>query len=41
MIPAAFEYHTPRSVGEATELLGRLGEEAKVLSGGQSLIPLM
>ncbi len=41
MIPAAFEYHTPRSVGEATELLGRLGEEAKLLSGGQSLIPLM
>src|SRR5512134_3534768 len=41
MIPAAFEYHTPRSVPEATELLGRLGEEAKVLSGGQSLLPLM
>lgn len=41
MIPAAFEYHTPRSLGEATDLLGKLGDEAKILSGGQSLIPLM
>jgi carbon-monoxide dehydrogenase medium subunit len=41
MIPAAFEYHSPASVAEATALLARLGEDAKVLSGGQSLIPLM
>jgi len=41
MIPAAFEYHAPTSVGEATALLVRLGEDAKILSGGQSLIPLM
>src|SRR5262245_33511784 len=41
MIPAAFEYHTPASIAEATALLARLGEDAKVLSGGQSLIPLM
>ena len=41
MIPAAFQYHTPASIGEATALLARLGEDAKVLSGGQSLIPLM
>ncbi len=41
MIPAAFEYHAPNSIGEATALLERLGEDAKVLSGGQSLIPLM
>ena len=41
MIPAAFEYHAPTTLGEATALLARLGEEAKVLSGGQSLIPLM
>ena len=41
MIPAAFEYHAPTSLGEATALLARLGEDAKVLSGGQSLIPLM
>src|SRR5262245_55868200 len=41
MIPAAFEYHAPSTIGEATALLARLGEDAKVLSGGQSLIPLM
>jgi carbon-monoxide dehydrogenase medium subunit len=41
MIPAAFEYHAPTSLPEATALLSRLGEDAKVLSGGQSLIPLM
>jgi carbon-monoxide dehydrogenase medium subunit len=41
MIPAAFEYHAPTSLGEATALLARLGEDAKVLSGGQSLIPMM
>src|SRR2546425_5510421 len=41
MIPAAFEYHAPSTVGEATALLARLGEDAKILSGGQSLIPLM
>ena len=41
MIPAAFEYHAPSSIGEATALLARLGEDAKILSGGQSLIPLM
>src|SRR5213594_3056069 len=41
MIPAAFDYHAPSSIGEATALLAKLGEDAKVLSGGQSLIPLM
>jgi len=41
MIPPAFEYHTPGSIKEATALLARLGDDAKVLSGGQSLIPLM
>jgi carbon-monoxide dehydrogenase medium subunit len=41
MIPAAFEYHAPSSIAEATGLLATLGEDAKVLSGGQSLIPLM
>ena len=41
MIPAAFEYHAPASLDDATALLARLGEGAKVLSGGQSLIPLM
>jgi len=41
MIPAAFEYHAPTSIIEASALLARLGEDAKILSGGQSLIPLM
>jgi aerobic carbon-monoxide dehydrogenase medium subunit len=41
MIPAAFDYHAPSTIGEATSLLAKLGEDAKVLSGGQSLIPLM
>jgi len=41
MIPGAFEYHAPSSLGEATALLAKLGDDAKVLSGGQSLIPLM
>ena len=41
MIPAAFEYHAPSSLPEATGLLSQWGEDAKVLSGGQSLIPLM
>src|SRR2546428_12439961 len=41
MIAAAFDYHAPGSITEATALLAKLGEEAKILSGGQSLIPLM
>lgn len=41
MIPAAFEYHRPSTLQDAIALLGRLGEDAKVLAGGQSLIPLM
>jgi carbon-monoxide dehydrogenase medium subunit len=41
MIPAAFEYHRPATLPDALALLGRLGDDAKVLAGGQSLIPLM
>ena len=41
MIPANFEYHTPGSLSEAIELLKKHGDEAKVLSGGHSLVPLM
>jgi carbon-monoxide dehydrogenase medium subunit len=41
VIPASFDYHAPKSVPEALELLGRHGERAKVLSGGQSLLPLL
>ena len=41
MYPSRFEYHAPSSLEEALSLLDRLGEEGKVLAGGQSLIPLM
>jgi len=41
MIPSAFEYHAPSSVSEAIALLQKYGDEAKVLSGGHSLLPLM
>jgi hypothetical protein len=36
MKPASFEYHAPHSLEEATDLLAQLGEDAKVLAGGQS-----
>jgi carbon-monoxide dehydrogenase medium subunit len=41
MIPAAFEYHAPRSVADAVQLLGELGPDAKLLAGGHSLLPMM
>ena len=41
MIPPAFDYHAPRSVGEALSLLGSLGGDAKLLAGGHRLLPLM
>ncbi len=41
MKPAPFEYHRPRTRGEALELLARHAGEAKPLAGGQSLVPLM
>ncbi len=41
MIPGSFEYHSPTSLEEAVALLGQHGDEAKILSGGQSLIPAM
>ena len=41
MIPAAFEYARASSVDEASTLLNKFGEDAKVLAGGHSLIPLM
>lgn len=41
MIPASFDYHAPKTLSEAVALLTRYREEAKVLSGGQSLLPLL
>ena len=41
MKPASFAYHRAASVEEAVALLAREGEDAKVIAGGQSLVPLM
>ncbi len=41
MIPPAFDYHAPRTVGEAIALLSSLGDDAKLLAGGHSLLPMM
>lgn len=41
MIPGSFEYHCPKSLREAVALLADLGEEARPLGGGHSLIPMM
>ena len=41
MYPRAFHYHRATSLKEAATMLGHLGDEAKLLAGGQSLIPLM
>jgi len=41
MLPSRFEYHRPGSLEEALQLLAEHGDEAKVLAGGQSLIPVM
>jgi carbon-monoxide dehydrogenase medium subunit len=39
--PAPFEYHAPDTAADAAKLLAELGDEAKVLAGGQSLIPML
>lgn len=41
MYPSTFRYEAPRSVEEALALLAEHGEEAKVIAGGQSLVPMM
>ena len=41
MTPSAFDYHAPRSVADAIQLLGSLGPDAKLLAGGHSLLPMM
>jgi len=41
MYPSRFDYVVPASVGEAISMLAEHGDEAKVLAGGQSLIPLL
>ena len=41
MKPAPFEYHAPTTVTDATNLLAEAGDSAKVLAGGQSLVPML
>ena len=41
MIPGSFEYHRPNSVTEAVALLSEHGDEARLLAGGHSLVPMM
>jgi carbon-monoxide dehydrogenase medium subunit len=41
MIPAAFDYKAPTSVNEALQLLADGGDDAKIIAGGQSLLPVM
>jgi aerobic carbon-monoxide dehydrogenase medium subunit len=41
MYPVSFEYLAPASINEAIELLRRYGDDAKLLAGGQSLVPMM
>lgn len=41
MIPASFEYYAPTTLEEALQILDQYPEEARVLAGGQSLVPMM
>ncbi|HEV7524379.1 MAG TPA: FAD binding domain-containing protein [Acidimicrobiia bacterium] len=41
MKPAPFEYHAPDTIDEVCALLAEYGDEAKVLAGGQSLVPML
>ena len=41
MLPSSFDYHRPATLDEALSLLATHGDDAKVLAGGQSLIPIM
>jgi CO/xanthine dehydrogenase FAD-binding subunit len=41
MKPCAFELHRPRELAEALDLLERLGDDARLIAGGQSLVPMM
>ncbi len=41
MIPGSFSYHRPANVADAVKLLVDLGEDARPLAGGHSLVPMM
>lgn len=40
-IPSKFDYHAPETVNDAVALLDKYGEDAKILAGGHSLLPIM
>src|ERR1700744_850517 len=41
MIPGPFSYHRPATVADAVKLLSTLGDDARPLAGGHSLVPMM
>jgi carbon-monoxide dehydrogenase medium subunit len=41
VIPAAFDYHAPATLDEALQLLAQAGDDAKLIAGGQSLLPVL
>ncbi len=41
MKPAAFDYHRPDTIDDAVALLAELGDDAKIIAGGQSLVPML
>lgn len=41
MKPAAFDYHRPDTIDDAAALLAELGDDAKIIAGGQSLVPML
>ncbi len=41
MKPASFDYHRPNTIDDAVALLAELGDDAKILAGGQSLVPML
>src|ERR1700752_2778139 len=41
MYPVVFEYFAPKEIGEAVAFLKQYGDDAKLLAGGQSLVPMM
>ncbi|MBV37683.1 MAG: carbon monoxide dehydrogenase, partial [Rhodospirillaceae bacterium] len=41
MLPKPFDYHRPTTLDDALSLLARHGDDAKLLAGGHSLVPLM
>ena len=41
MVSSTFEYHAPTSVSDAVQLLAQHGDNAKIIAGGYSLLPLM